>query len=147
MRAMLSIRVIAAMLVFSFLAFNCEDAGSGPGGSATPAGAYRYQSFDSTGIPLVKGWFTLVFSDPDHCTGEWHFAAIGSRQKIGPQVGDGNLVGGTTDGSVWVELQPQFRDNNLELVGTIQDGRYRGRWIWISFVGETNSGFFDAKRQ
>jgi hypothetical protein len=113
----------------------------------TPSGTYRYSSFDSSGTLLVQGWFTMDVADSDSVTGEWHFTAVGSPQRIGPQTGDGRLVGGIRDSILWIELQPQFRDNNLELAGKLAGDRYTGTWTWISFIGPTNSGRFEAEKE
>jgi hypothetical protein len=110
-------------------------------------GMYHYASYDSSGVPLVKGWFTMDLTNPDSVTGEWHFSPIGNPQHIGPQTGDGELLGSFVDSALWIELQPQYRDNNLELAGTIKGGRYAGRWMWISFRGVTNSGEFEALKK
>jgi hypothetical protein len=109
-----------------------------------PKGALQYTSYDSSGTPLVTGWFTMNFSDSVTISGEWHFKPIDSPKNIGPQTGDGNLLGGVHNGQVWVELNPQFVDNNLQLRGTLQGDRYFGRWIWTSYVGVTNAGSFEA---
>ncbi len=111
---------------------------------STPKGAFQYTSYDSSGTPLVAGWFTMNFLDSVTISGEWHFKPIDSPKNIGPQTGDGNLVGGVHNGQIWVELNPHFRDNNLQLSGTLQGDRYSGRWIWISIVGVTNAGSFEA---
>jgi hypothetical protein len=104
----------------------------------------QYTSYDSSGTPLVTGWFTMDFSDSVTISGEWHFRPIGNPKNIGPQTGDGRLVGGVRNGLVWVELNPQWVDNNLQLSGTLQGDRYSGRWMWLSFVGNTNAGSFEA---
>jgi len=107
-------------------------------------GRYHYTSYDTTGTALVRGWLTMDISDSNTISGEWHFAAVDSPKNIGPQTGDGKLVGGIRGTSVWVELNPQYRDNNLGLIGTLQGNRFSGTWQWISFVGLTNQGPFVA---
>jgi hypothetical protein len=113
----------------------------------SPSGSYWYNSFDSSGTLLVEGWFTMTVADSDSVAGEWHFKAVGTPQRIGPQTGDGTLIGGFRDSVLWIELQPQFRDNNLQLTGTLRGDRYAGSWIWISFIGVTNSGRFEATKR
>jgi hypothetical protein len=112
-----------------------------------PTGALQYTSYDSSGIPIVAGWLTMNFSDSATISGEWHFEPIDNPKNIGPQTGDGNLVGGVHNGQVWVELNPQFRDNNLQLSGTFEGNRYSGQWMWISFIGPTSQGRFEAIRR
>ena len=121
----------------------CSDTGTEP----APTGVYEYTSYDGKGVAIVGGWFTMILSDTGAVSGEWHFRAIGTPQNIGPQTGDGNLVGGIDKEQVWVELNPQFRDNNLQLHGRIDRSRFSGTWAWISFVGVTNQGTFEAKRK
>ncbi|MCH7612087.1 MAG: hypothetical protein IIB95_12420 [Candidatus Marinimicrobia bacterium] len=121
---------------------NSDDTSVGP----IPTGAYQYKSYDTTGVAIVKGWLTLNYEDSLHITGEWHLEKIGNPQNIGPQVGSGNLIGGIDQGRVWVELNPQYADNNLQLIGIIEDGYYEGEWIWLSIVGITNRGSFEAVR-
>jgi hypothetical protein len=111
---------------------------------SNPGSSFRYTSYDSSGTPLVTGWLTMNFSDSVTISGEWHFKPINNPKNIGPQTGDGNLVGGFRNEQVWIELNPQFRDNNLQLSGTFHGDRYSGQWMWISFVGITNAGSFEA---
>jgi hypothetical protein len=113
---------------------------TGPG----PAGSYTYTSYDTTGVAVVTGWFIMNISDSSTVSGEWHFSPLGTPQGIGPQTGGGKLVGAFRDGKLWIELNPEFRDNNLELAGTLQGNRYAGTWTWLSFIGVTNHGTFEA---
>ena len=112
-----------------------------------PGGAYAYTSYDSSGVALVKGWLTIIVSDSGTVSGEWHFVPIGAPRQVGPQTGDGMLVGGTDDGKLWIELNPRVRNNNLQLNGTHADGRCAGQWTWISYTGMANGGTFEALRK
>ena len=109
-----------------------------------PSGSYHYRSYNSSGEKIVEGWFTMEEDSVSNITGEWHFDKIGNPKDIGPQVGDGVLLGGYNDDTLWVELNPQYKDNNLQLIGTLKDGCYEGRWIWITFRGVTAEGTFKA---
>ena len=111
------------------------------------AGFYDYTSYDKNGVAVVGGWFTMSFSGGDSVSGEWHFKAIGTPGNIGPQTGNGTLAGKREGDKVWVDLSPQFRDNNLLLDGKIDGNRYSGSWSWISFIGVTNQGTFEATRK
>jgi hypothetical protein len=130
------------LIAVTLLLMNCNQPTE-----SIPMGAFQYTSYDSSGTPLVTGWFTMNFSDSVTISGEWHFKPIGSPKNIGPQTGDGNLIGGIENGRVWVELNPQFKDNNLQLSGTLQGDRYSGRWMWISYIGITNAGSFEAVKK
>jgi hypothetical protein len=52
----------------------------------------------------------------------------------------GNSIGGdgAREGYVSVEQQPEYRDNNLQLVGTLENNRNRCGGAWISPVDITN---------
>ena len=131
------------LLLLATLCLDCKQTSTEP----MPSGAYAYTSYDSSGVALVNGWFTMSISNSNAISGEWHFKPIGNPQNIGPQTGDGALIGGIDSGRVWVELNPKFIDNNLQLNGTLQNGRFAGQWTWISFVGITNRGRFEALRK
>ncbi|MFO7889564.1 MAG: hypothetical protein R6V04_04420 [bacterium] len=106
---------------------------------------YNYVAYDSTEIKVAQGMLLLNFED-DIINGEWDIKAVGSAQNIGPQIGSGNLVGSYSSDSIWVELQPQMCDNNLQLKGRLKDNSLAGQWIYISFIGPTNSGTFTARK-
>jgi hypothetical protein len=121
---------------------------AGPGGCTLPANpvsdsAYRYTSYDTAGTLVVRGRFTMDIVDSS-ISGEWHFAAVGNAQNIGPQTGDGTLAGSIHGTTLLIELNPQYRDNNVELSGSLHENRLSGIWTWISFVGITNRGAFEA---
>jgi hypothetical protein len=110
-------------------------------------GLFRYRAYDTTGTLVVQGWLTLALADSDSVSGEWHFSAVGTPQDIGPQTGDGRLIGGFNDTTLWIELQPQYRDNNLQLTGRLKGDRYTGTWMWITFAGPATQGTFEAEKQ
>jgi hypothetical protein len=117
-----------------------SESGVGPGAE----GSYLYTSYDTTGKTLVKGFFTVYKQDSLTLSGEWYFRKIGHPQNIGPQVGSGKLQGGIADDQIWINLNPEYMDNNLILTGVLENGRYRGQWEWVSFSGVTNHGGFKA---
>lgn len=134
------------LIVCILIAFaGCTDKGSDPVGPP-PAGVYQYTGYDSTGTAIVRGWLTLNLRDENIIDGEWRLEKIGEPGLIGPQLGTGTLAGGVSDGRMWFDLQPQFRDNNIDIIGTIDGSEFRGRWHWITFSGITNSGTFVAVR-
>jgi hypothetical protein len=143
-------RVVLFLIAFGLSAWvGCTDEGTGPDSRwlVVPAGAYFYSAFDAVGDTLVEGWFTIEFTDSATVTGEWHFAALTDRKDIGHQVGDGKLSGSFADTLLWVNLNPGWMDNNVILHGTLDDGAYRGRWDWVTFIGGTAHGSFEAIRR
>jgi hypothetical protein len=132
--------VVLTLLAAVFI-FGCKRSSE-----SVPRGAYAYKSYDSSGSALVNGWLTIVTADSATVSGEWHFDAIGTPERIGPQTGDGKLVGGINGAKVWIELNPSVRNNNLQLNGTLVRDRLSGQWTWISYDGIRNQGTFEAVR-
>jgi hypothetical protein len=109
-----------------------------------PSGAYSYTASDSLGTVVVEGWFTMVNQGSKEFNGEWHFKKIGDPQNIGPQVGDGELLGFEDSTGVQINLNPQNADNNVILLGEFTGDQYTGEWQWVTFIGPTNKGDFKA---
>ncbi len=142
-------RTTVVIFVFGFILFilpGCKDTGSDPSG-LPPAGMYEYNGYDSTGAPIVQGWFTIDRKDQNILNGDWHFIPVRDARNIGPQVGKGHLAGEYRNDTMSIELQPLYRDNNVGLYGTLRGNEFSGRWEWISYIGITNSGTFVAIRK
>jgi hypothetical protein len=137
--------IILLLLIATWIS-SCTKDESTANLSLPPPGSYFYVSYDSLGVRIVVGWFTLLIADSAHIAGEWHFTQVGGGSSIGPQVGDGNLVGGFSSGLLWIELNPQYRDNNLQLIGTFTSSTYTGTWLAIGIMGVHNHGSFRASR-
>ncbi len=113
-----------------------------------PAGSFQYKAYDTTGTPLITGWFTLIIHDSSHISGEWHFRNINGPHNIsGPQVGDGQLSGHFQDSILSIDLNPNFVDNIVFLYGRFTSNEYVGTWNWMSEIGWTGRGSFEAHRQ
>ena len=46
--------------------------------------------------------------------------------------------------SISMNLNPGWADNNVVLSGTVEKDRISGKWTWITFVGPTAEGTFEA---
>lgn len=137
-------RILVIVLSFTVIIFLYCDPLSDDDEDRIPSGAYSYTAYDSLETIVVTGWFTLEFQDSTNIEGEWHFKKVGNPENIGPQVGDGELIGQKDDSIVYIELNPQYRDNNVLLVGEISGNEYTGEWIWSTIIGVTNKGIFRA---
>lgn len=141
---------LAAFLV-SFQLFGCDSA------DFRDEAGYRYASFDEAGDELVTGSLRLEYEDtedaqyPVRITGTWDLRQIKEGEQPGPQVGEGNLQGSVSaDGEVWINLNPDWEDNNVTLEGHFENGHMgnvEGRWIYSTFVGGINGGRFEAERR
>jgi hypothetical protein len=119
----------------------CHDM-TGPG--SIPAGGYAYTGFASNGAVIVTGWLTLDLANPAQVTGTWHLDPVGNPQNIGPQTGDGHLLGGMSGGVLNVNLNPDSADSNVFLNGPVGGNSFSGRWTYSGFVGVVNEGSFQA---
>ena len=120
-----------------------------------PVGDYQYIGFDSRGTKIVEGQLSITSVESKRINsvdtleikGNWQLNKIGDPQKIGPQVGTGQLDGSIVNGEVRIDLNPNMNDNNVNLTGTIENGRFRGKWSFSGFAGILNQGTFDATRK
>jgi hypothetical protein len=113
-----------------------------------PSGAFQYNAYDTSGALLINGWFTLIIQDSTHIRGEWHFKKMNPPQKsAGPQFGDGQLSGSFQGTNLSINLNPTYVDNNVFLSGPLTSHEYIGSWNWVSFIGRTGGGHFEAHRQ
>jgi hypothetical protein len=110
-----------------------------------PERGFQYTAYDSAGVKIVKGWFTLIRQDSTTFKGTWNFRKIGEPQDIGPQVGEGMLTGHVHDGDrIIIELNPEMVDNNVTLDGSYSRNDIVGTWSWSTIAGLTNQGTFRA---
>ena len=110
-------------------------------------GNYNYTAYDSLGRVVAEGELFFKFQDSSNVKGEWEIVEVGNPQNIGPQIGKGKLEGELTDVQLMIGLNPDYVDNNVTLVGEIENNIYSGSWFYSSFIGLTNYGLFEAKKE
>ena len=140
----ISIKILSFLILCSLLSCSDDDCLTC---TDNLNGTYSYTSYDSTGTAIVDGEFSIEIIDTIKFKGIWSFEKIANPENIGPQVGNGNLVGELIKDNIWIELNPGNADNNLHLIGNESEGKIEGEWMWISFIGITNKGKFEAERK
>jgi len=137
--------LIFAILVFAllFVIQSCSESTI----EAVPEGAFAYTSYDSLGKKIAIGWLFFDLDDSSYIEGEWNINKVGNHGSIGPQIGEGNLVGSFIEDKLSIELNPNFVDNNLRLIGNLVGNKYSGKWFYSSLIGLTNWGRFEAIRR
>ena len=133
-------------LLFLFLIYSCNN----PTENSTTdniSGLYNYTAYDSSRTVIIKGTFILIFKDENNINGSWDFHKVDNPQNTGPHFGRGQLIGRYSEGKLWIGLNPYNTDNNVELLGTIGFDNITGNWNYISFIGITNSGKFEALKR
>jgi hypothetical protein len=144
---MISRQIPWLVSVFILLLGGCVDNGNQPVGSLIPGGlpvSYDYRAYNASGTLAVKGILTLTALDSTSVTGIWSTFAVLPGEKVGPQVGTGKAAGTLENSSISLNLNPGWADNNVLLLGTVGPDRITGRWSWITFVGPTSQGTFEA---
>lgn len=109
-------------------------------------GIYDYVSYDSLGTVIIEGLIEIITSNPDSITGEWNFEKVGHPQNIGPQIGTGRLYGSFHREKIWINLNPDIVDDNVNLNG-IFDSYFHGQWNWSTLHGLQNHGTFEAVKR
>jgi len=138
--------IIYITLILSFIAIHCNQINN-PILSDALGGTYSYVGYDSLSNQIAKGWIKFEFEDSVNIKGNWQVEKTVSTGSYGPQDGNGNLVGDITDTSIYMNLHPNYADNNIILLGEFNGINIEGEWQWITFIGLTNSGTFKASRK
>jgi hypothetical protein len=100
------------------------------------------------GTPLLVGTLRLAVHADSTVTGTWQIDWVGGADTtapVGPQVGHGTLSGRQiADGSVQLNLNPFYADNNVFLSATVTVAGLSGVWSWSGFAGPIANGRFQA---
>jgi hypothetical protein len=109
---------------------------------------YDYRAYDSLAVEVARGQLAITSDDSSLVAGHWSIQAVGTPDDIGPQIGEGELVGAWWDGRLLVQLNPGVADNNVSLSGRYgyEGQRYEGTWQYLTFSGVRNEGSFTAHR-
>ena len=120
-----------------------------------PVGDYQYNGYDQKGTKIVEGRVSITSvetkrigkEDTVQLKGNWELKKIGDPERIGGQVGTGNLVGSIINGAVDINLNPNMSDANVYLRGTIEGRRFHGKWVFSGYTGPVTQGTFEAIRK
>jgi len=112
------------------------------------SGALYYRASSAQGVPLLAGRLTLAAHGDSTVTGSWVIAWVAGADTtapVGPQVGSGTLSGRQfADGTVQLNLNPLYADNNVVLSATVGITGLSGVWSWSGFAGPIATGRFQA---
>jgi hypothetical protein len=142
-------KVLTTYLLAFALGFYALDCSGKKNGAPTPPktfplGEYQYTGYDEGGVKIVEGRLSLTSRDGDQLKGTWELKQVGGPERIGPQVGSGDLIGSVQGSEVAVDLNPNMNDNNVNLRGKVEGKRYTGTWSFNGFAGRITSGRFEA---
>lgn len=135
---------IIGITLASFLLFTFCNEDSSTNSSMT---TYKYTGYDSSWTKIITGYLWIDSIDSVHVKGRWNFKLILNEENLGPQNGSGNFEGHKDSrGSMRINLNPEWIDNNVLLDGSLLNSEYNGTWSYIGFPGEINWGRFEADR-
>ncbi|HEY0377357.1 MAG TPA: hypothetical protein VGC87_10400 [Pyrinomonadaceae bacterium] len=109
-----------------------------------PLGEYQYTGYGEGGAKIVEGRLSITSREGDQLKGSWELKQVGEPERIGPQVGSGELIGSVQGSEVNLDLNPNMNDNNVNLRGQVEGKRYTGTWSFNGFAGRISSGRFEA---
>lgn len=123
--------------------------------STALVGKYQYASFDDQGVKIIEGRLTIASVEPrrignesqTQIKGSWELKEIVHRDRIGEQIGTGDLNGGTIDGEVILDLNPNISDANVVLKGHLNGNRFTGTWSFNGYAGPVTHGTFEAVKK
>jgi hypothetical protein len=137
-------KISMMLLVAGALLAGCKDSGTAITNHEPTPGVYLYKASDPDTRVVVTGALTIAIDDKGAVSGEWAFEKIGSFEETGPQTGTGTLGGSIHNNEMLINLNPGWADNNVLLSGRWERGAWRGTWSWVTFVGPTSGGTFEA---
>jgi hypothetical protein len=135
------------LFVLGFLIWNCSGARSVQQSKPFPLGEYHYAGFDKKGDKIVEGRLAITSREGDRIKGEWQLNKIGNPERIGPQTGSGECRGLIQEDNLFINLNPNMVDNNVNLKGNTKDGRYSGTWSYDGVGPGINRGTFEAVKK
>jgi len=103
---------------------------------------WHYTAQDSAGTTIATGTMSFFLPDTGRFEGQWSLQKTGNPSPIGPQTGDGVLVGFVNDSTVSIDLNPNKVDDNVTLVADFAHFILRGKWMWVGYPGVLNEGTF-----
>ena len=120
-----------------------------------PLGDYQYTGYDRNGGKMVEGRLSITSSEQQRIgsevttqlRGNWQLNKVGDQEKIGGQVGTGELTGSIIKGEIYLNLNPNISDANVILRGKLEGGRFHGTWSFNGYAGPLNQGTFEAFRK
>src|SRR5215212_4714158 len=88
-----------------------------------PLGDYQYTGYAKNGSKIVEGRLSITSiesrraqsEESKQLKGNWRLDKVGEQEKVGGQVGTGELIRSILKGEVYINLNPNISDSNVIL--------------------------------
>ncbi|MFC1544325.1 hypothetical protein ACFL4Y_03620 [Gemmatimonadota bacterium] len=150
MKYLLETRRITAMkyLFTLFAALSLIACSDDPAGPDLGQQQFAYTAFTLEGDEILQGVMELTTSASDTVAGSWEIDWVeGADQRVlvGPQIGEGALVGMRSGSTITIDLNPGNADFNVVLYGTWEGKRISGEWEFTGIAGPMYQGTFELR--
>jgi hypothetical protein len=109
--------------------------------------ACPYIARDKSGAVIAEGKLEITTVTAGAIGGTWEIKTSAPMPQTGPQSGKGKIGGQLSGTQIVLDLNPDWRDNNVVLSGKFQKGKIYGNWGWNGIAGTMAEGIFEASRQ
>jgi len=118
---------------------------SGCSGTLDPVGEfYNYQAFNQSGRLVVTGILRFDQLDIHGVKGSWQMKNVNGSDRTGISETFGVFEGFLKGDALYLNLNPEWVDNNVILQGKQTGSGFEGEWAYIGFPGVLNQGKFKA---
>ena len=136
---------LVVMLVFLlFFSMSCTANTQDRSAPGITTGTYNYIAKDKSGMIIAEGKLKITSLTPNAVGGTWEINTSAPVPQTGPQSGKGKIGGQLSGKNIILDLNPGWRDNNVVLTGTFQEGKLSGTWGWYGIAGLIKKGTFEA---
>ena len=123
---------IAGLLWVLALVIGCSGSNNPLGTTSQHASTgqhqYRFTGQNESNTVIIQGWLNVNVQSDSRLSGTWHLESVDGQATDLP-LGDGTLVGKVDkDARANINLHPTFADNNMRLIGVIQNEQFHGLW-------------------
>ena len=137
----------AFLLLFGIFGIACTANTQDRSTSGISAGIYHYIAKDKSGAIVAEGKLEITSLKADAIGGKWEIKTSAPMPQTGPQSGKGKIGGQLSGNKIMLDLNPDWRDNNVVLSGKFQKGKISGTWGWNGIAGTMAEGTFEATLQ